>query len=319
MTNPVVSNYSVPTWVDDENNWRAADAHFLRSRSITRFSTKDNADNYFISASATTIGSICFVSGDTSSDLNSTSVGADPYFYANLSSSKKRILASTYLVPTDSSSTGVTLRHSATPALGGLTFSSTGAVSVGSSLTIGSYLSLGTASSITMTTATGGVVALKDSTGTGSSTISVTKSGVIFTLEVSTRLNAPSINATGAITSSSLTTATAIVNGPITVSGTTNVAAVVASGTITSPMIRTNAASDAIQLTGTALSNIPVSGTAATLDMAGNNVLINAPGSNGLKFRNASTETAVRVAGVVISPTQPTGSYPEGTIWLQVA
>lgn len=325
MANPDLEefDYAAPTWVNNENNWRAEDVQFILNRSVLKFQDEAAATDWFEEQvpPANLTGSLVFISGDADSDINN-GIGTDPYFVGYFSNVPtpvtRRLLASKYLrTPTDDS-TSVTLGHSG-DTVGGVSIASNGEVKAESTFKVGSRI-----------TVAAGVVTLKDaSTGTGTlqltagvltsdtkfscagaTTTGTTIAGVTTaTGNVNTGLlTANNIAASGGITAGNSTvTGTLTVNGTGTISATTSV---------TSPIVTAGNS----RLTNTGLS--AVSG-GASVQLADSGASVNVISPSGFKFKNAPTETLTRVAGVNVStspvPAPGGATYPEGTIWLQVS
>jgi hypothetical protein len=316
MANPVLTayDYTAPTWVDDENNWRAEDVHFIRNRSVLKFRDEDTATNWFSGQGFNTTGALMFVSGDADTDITN-GIGTDPYFGGYFSSGGtpviRRLLAAKYLrTPTDTVD-NVTLRHSV-PSSGGVTLSSDGSVKAESTFKVGSRV-----------TVSAGVVTLNDaSTGTGTLqlTAGVLTSNTSFSC---TGITATGTVSTGALTATGLIVSSggALVTGNSTVTGTLTVTSTISATTsVTSPIISTGSSAGNPRLTTTGLSAL---GTASVnLVTEGTAVNVISPGAPFM-FQNETTETLTRVAGVNVStsdaPTTGGLTYPEGTIWLKVS
>lgn len=321
MANPVLTefDYYAPTWVDNENNWRADDVHFLRNRSVLKFPTEALATAWFGSRTPAVnpTGSISFIAADLDID-DDIEVGSDPYFVGYYGGTDtRRLLSAKYLrIPTlVDTSTSVTLRHSVDTG-GGVSIASDGSVKAESTFKVGSRVEVTTL----------GEVKLKDAT-TGTGTLQLTE-GVLTS---NTRFNCTGITttgtvSTGALTATALTVSSggALVTGNSTVTGNLVVTGTITQATsVTSPIISTGSSDGNARLTTAGLS--AVSGTASVQLVAnGTGVKVISPGpSDPFMFQNATTETLTRVAGVNVStspvPAPGGATYPEGTIWLQVS
>ena len=321
MANPVLSayDYAAPTWVDDENNWRAEDVHFIRNRSVLKFRDEATATSWFSGQGFNTTGALMFVSGDADTDINN-GIGTDPYFGGYFSSGGtpviRRLLAAKYLrTPTDTI-TSVKLRHSG-DTVGGVSIASDGSVTAESTFKVGSRVEVTTLGVVTLKDASTGTGTLQLTAGVltsntkfscaGATTTGTTIAGVTATGNVNTGLlTANNIAASGGITAGNSTvTGTLTVNGTGTISATTSV---------TSPIVTAGNS----RLTNTGLS--AVSG-GASVQLATDGTAVNVTSPGVFKFQNAPTEQMTRVAGVNVSTSAPSGTntYPEGTIWLQVS
>lgn len=316
MANPVLTayDYAAPTWVDDENNWRAEDVHFIRNRSVLKFPDEATATSWFSGQGFNTTGALMFVSGDADTDITN-GIGTDPYFGGYFSSGStpviRRLLAAKYLrTPTDTVD-NVTLRHSV-PSTGGVTLSSDGSVKAESTFKVGSRVEVTTL----------GVVTLRDAT-TGTGTLQLT-AGVLTS---NTRFSCDGITttgtvSTGALTATGLTVSSggALVTGNSTVTGNLSVTGTITGPTsVTSPIISTGSSAGNPRLTTTGLSAL---GT-ASVNLVTNGTAVNVTSPDVFRFQNATTEQMTRVAGVNVStsdaPTTGGLTYPEGTIWLKVS
>ena len=312
MANPDIPefDYYAPTWVDNDNNWRAADVHFLRNRSVLKFPTELLATGWFTARSIIPTGSISFIAADADTD-DDIEVGTDPYFVGYYGGTDtRRLLAAKYLrTPTDTS-TSVTIRHSVDTG-GGVSIASNGTVTAESTFKVGSRV-----------TVSAGVVTLNDaSTGTG--TLQLT-SGVLTS---NTSFNCTGITTTGTVSTGALTatgltvlSGGALVTGNSTVTGTLTVTSTISATTsVTSPIISTGSSAGNPRLTTTGLSAL---GT-ASVNLVSGGTGVNVISPDGFKFKNVATETLTRVAGVNVStsaaPAPGGDTYPEGTIWLQVS
>lgn len=312
MTNPAIPNYAAPTWVDDENNWRAADAHFLRNRSVLRFASESAANTWINGADYDRTGSLVFIAADADAD-DVIEPGADPYFigyFGSTSGSAHRIMSAQYLKTQTDNNTTLTLRHSESSS-GGITLSSDGSVTAGTTLKVGSKISAASDGSITFTDA---------GTGTGTLQLSsevLTSSKRFSCLGLTSGANssiAGTLSVGGRLT---VTTGGVGITGDSSVTGNLSVSGTITGPTsITSPIISTGTT----QLTATGLSAL--GGTASVQIVDGTAVKVISPGAP-FKFQNAPTETLTRVAGVNVStspvPAPGGATYPEGTIWLQVS
>jgi hypothetical protein len=317
MANPDLEefDYAAPTWVNNENNWRAEDVQFILNRSVLKFQDEAAATDWFEGQvpPANLTGSLVFISGDADSDIDN-GIGTDPYFVGYFSNVPtpvtRRLLASKYLrTPTAiDTSTSVTLRHSVDTG-GGVSIASSGTVTAESTFKVGSRV-----------TVSAGVVTLNDaSTGTGTLQLS---SGILTS---SARFSCAGLNssANSTITGTLATTSTltvssggALITGNSTITGTLQVTSTFdATTSVTSPIVTAGNS----RLTNTGLS--AVSG-GASVQLADSGASVNVISPSGFKFKNAPTEVLTKVAGVVISTSPsatPTGTYPEGTIWLAVS
>ena len=302
MAGPTLTSYDVPQYSDDQDNWRAQDIAYIHDRLVARFPTQAALE---ANAYHNEVGAVAYVAEDADAD-DVIEPGAEPYFVGNTGNGWRRLIHSQFLRIPDAADTAssVKLRH--VTAGSGLSLTSDGYTVAESRLVVG-------ADQITLTSA--GVISIKN--GANTRTIQVNGTGK---LAIDGTVTASAVESSGAVTGTTLTVTGATATGALTVTGTIN-----ATGTVTAPtgaittvnsttVNATTHASTNMRMTATGLSR--ADGT-ATLTMDANSLAAFVP--SGFTFRRQLSETPAQVAGVVVSANPPSGTYPQGTIWMQVA
>lgn len=304
MPNPDLSlfNYGTVDWTNGENNWRAEDAEYLQKRGVNRY-----ADQSDFETATPEIGSVAFI--DDGNYLVTKTTG----------SAFRRIMFSNYLRTDTESSTSVSLTlsggsaavqiESSTVSITGGTFtahrlssSSAGIVTIAASD--------GQTTSITRATGADGKLAFNKGLKIDTGGIEVTAGGATIT-------GAVSIDGTLGMGTNNVTT-----SGNITVSSPGSFI-----GNLTGNVTGTITADSGVSRLG----NFSFQGFELTKHSGSvNGIRFNSgltdgvtlfSGTSGtLKINDGSTNDAI-IAGIVISDsaTPPTGSYPEGTLWVQTA
>jgi hypothetical protein len=307
MAGPTLSehDYGAPSYTDDVDNWRAQDVSYIQRRSVLRFPSQVALE----ASSHTAFGSVAYVANDADSD-DDIEPGADPYLTSNLGTSLgannwKRVVQSTYLrIPgANDTTTSVRLRHDS--ASSGLSLKSGGAVVAESRLEVGAEQ---------VVIESSGVMSLKNGANTitvqanSSGKLAVSAAVVSSAVEV-TNVSTATLTATGAASVGSLS-----VTGALSVGSLSVTTATMTNATVTNTATIATVASGNVRLTAAGLSH---TGGTASFGITGTALSAFAPG--GFSFRRSTAEDPVQVAGVVVSATPPSGNYPEGTIWLEVA
>jgi hypothetical protein len=303
MANPDLSSaYGTIDWVNGENNWRAEDAEHLQKRGINRYEEQGDFES-----TTPEIGSVAFIDDDN-------------YLVAKTAGSEfRRVMFSNYLRADTESSTSVSLQlaggtakvqlQSSTISITDGTFTAH-RLSSNSDGTVTVAASDGQTTSITRATGADGKLAFSKGLKIDAGGIEVTAGGASITGAVSIT---GSLNmGTGNIT----TSGTLAVNSPGTITGnlTGNV-----TGTVTaiSGVSRLgNFSFQNFQLTKDSHADNGIEFKTGTED----GIRLFSGTSGTLKINDGSTNDAL-IAGIVISDsaTPPTGSYPEGTLWVQTA
>jgi hypothetical protein len=311
MAGPVLSNadYGSPTYTDDSDNWRAQDVVYIQRRSVLRFPTQAaleaNSHNQF--------GAVAYVAVDADAD-DDIEPGAEPYFTGNTgrngAAAWRRFMHSQYLrIPeANDTDTSVRVRHSA--ASSGLSLRSTGAVLAETRLEVGS--------GSTQSALDPNLLSLQN--GANTRTVQVNGSGQ---LAVNGTVAVTGVVSSGGISATTITATGLVETGSVNVSG--NLTATGTIGSTTGNLTTVNSttvnsttfASGSVRLTSTGVSR--VDGASVSLSLNSNSELA-VLATGGFTFRTASSgQTAAQVAGLVVSTSPPSGTYPPGTIWAQVA
>jgi hypothetical protein len=204
--------------------------------------------------------------------------------------------------------TSVRVRHSA--ASSGLSLRSTGAVLAETRLEVGS--------GSTQSALDPNLLSLQN--GANTRTVQVNGSGQ---LAVNGTVAVTGVVSSGGISATTITATGLVETGSVNVSG--NLTATGTIGSTTGNLTTVNSttvnsttfASGSVRLTSTGVSR--VDGASVSLSLNSNSELA-VLATGGFTFRTASSgQTAAQVAGLVVSTSPPSGTYPPGTIWAQVA
>lgn len=304
MAGPTLTQYDSPGYTDDQDNWSAADIAYIHERLVIRFPTQAALE---ASTTHDVVGAVAYVAEDADAD-DIIEPGAEPYFAGSTGNGWRRLIHSQYLRIPDvaDTPTSVKLRH--LTAGSGLSLTSDGYVVAESRLSVSS-------DQVVLATGTGGEISIKN--GANTRKLSVGGTGKLV---VDGTVSVSVLESAGAVTAATVTASGAVATGALTVTGTIN-----ASGTVTAPTgAITTVNATTVNATTFASSNqrLTAGGLTrgdgpATLTMDANTLAAFVP--NGFTFRRSVGETAVQVAGAVVSSSPPSGTYPVGTIWLQVA
>lgn len=306
--NPDITNYGGITYTNNENNWRAEDIEFLQRRAVLRY-PRISGVNGLQSSDHDEVGAIAYIAEDADND-DEIEPGADPHFRGKVNSTDgwRRFVTSEYLriPPSTDLSGSVRLRHSG--ASSGVSLKSDGAVAVDNKLEVGTQVSV-----------QGGVVSL---TGGGTTRTLQVSSGKLVcdgtlrgnVIESAGAISGASLSTTGAVTVGNGLTVSA---GGLTVSGGTASLGTMTAGNatftgfvssaqaFTAGVVRLNAS-------GVGVANDPT----VLVGIDSNSIDLLAP---AITMRHNSSQVAVNVAGVITSADPPpSGSYPDGTIWIEV-
>lgn len=300
MAGPILadSDYGSPTYVDDTHNWRAQDVAYIQKRSVLRFPTQAALEAHPHDEP----GAVAYVAVDADAD-DTIEPGAEPYFTGHTGNGWRRLVHSQFLRIPDTTDTASSVRLRHDSASSGLSLRSTGAVVAESRLEVGSE----------QVVIDAGVISLKNGVNTRTIQVDGTGKLTLSGTVVTTALE------TGALTASTLSASGAVTTGALSVVGT-----VTATGAVTAPsatittlnsttMNASIHAATSVRLTSTGINR--ADGSAAVV-VGANSLAAFAP--DGFSFRRSLSETAAQVACVVTSTSAPSGTYPEGTIWLQV-
>lgn len=301
--NPPIKNYGSIAYTNNQNNWRAEDVEFLQRRAIQRYPS--------ISALAEhqQFGAVAYVADDSDSD-DDVEPGPEAHFrlYANSNPGWQRIVTSENLrIPsTTDTNLSVHLRHRSASSSGGVSLKSDGSVAVSSKLEVGPQVVI------------------------ESGTLKLTASGSTRTLQVASgkltvdgTLRADTLESAGAVTSTSVTTTARVTAGNgLTVSA--GGISVTGSSTLGNTSVSSLTSTSSISASShVAVGNVRLGSTGVTystgssvrMDVESNSIAFTTP---SLTFRNTSSQLPVNVAGAVVSSSQPSGNYPDGTLWIQI-